>query len=173
MNKSFLLYTLVFVFVTVFLFKGLFYDPKKIQSPLIGKNFPNFTLYDLYSDDLLDNSDFLKTKTIVNVWASWCLECDREHSYLIELSKNEDIDLIGINYKDEPNEAKNWLSMRGNPYRIIIKDSLGDLALDLGVYGVPETYIIDENQIIRYKHIGPINGYVIENEIMPLINAVK
>ncbi len=171
--KSILLYTLVFVIVTIFLFKGLFYDPKKIQSPLIGENFPNFTLYDLYSDDLLDNSDFLKTKTIVNVWASWCLECDREHSYLIELSKNEDIDLIGINYKDEPNEAKNWFSMRGNPYRIIIKDSLGDLALDLGVYGVPETYIIDENQIIRYKHIGPINGYVIENEIMPLINAVK
>ena len=173
MNKSILLYTLVFVFVTIFLFKGLFYDPKKIQSPLIGKNFPNFTLYDLYSDDLIDNSDFLKTKTIVNVWASWCLECDREHSYLIELSKNEDIDLIGINYKDEPDEAQNGLSMRGNPYRIIVKDSLGDLALDLGVYGVPETYVIDENQIIRYKHIGPINGYVIENEIMPLINAVK
>ena len=92
---------------------------------------------------------------------------------MIELSKNEDIDLIGINYKDEPDEAKNWLSMRGNPYRIIVKDSLGDLALDLGVYGVPETYVIDENQIIRYKHIGPINGYVVENEIMPLINAVK
>ena len=93
--------------------------------------------------------------------------------FYLFLQLYEDIDLIGINYKDEPNEAKNWLSMRGNPYRIIIKDSLGDLALDLGVYGVPETYVIDENQIIRYKHIGPINGYVVENEIMPLINAVK
>tara|TARA_B100000035_G_scaffold313992_1_gene329044 strand:+ start:965 stop:1480 length:516 start_codon:yes stop_codon:yes gene_type:complete len=169
MNKSFILYALIFIFVSVFLFKGLYYDPKKIQSPLIGKNFPLFELPDLYSNTLLSNSSFLDKKTIVNVWASWCLECEREHSYLIQLSKNKDIDLVGINYKDESNDAVGWLSMRGNPYRIIIKDSMGDLALDLGVYGVPETYILDENQIIQFKHIGPIDTQIIQEKMLPLL----
>ena len=163
MNKSFILYSIIFIFVSVFLFKGLYYDPKKIQSPLIGKNFPQFELPDLFSNTSLSNSSFLDKKTIVNVWASWCLECEREHSYLIQLSKNKNIDLVGINYKDEPNDAVGWLSMRGNPYRIIIKDS-SDLALDLGVYGVPETYILDEYQIIQFKHIGPIDTQIIQEK---------
>ena len=170
MNKSFILYATIFIFISIFLFKGLYYDPKKIQSPLLGKSFPQFKLPDLYSNTLLSNSSFLDKKTIVNVWASWCLECEREHSYLIQLSKNEDIDLVGINYKDDTKDAVGWLSMRGNPYRVIIKDSLGDLALDLGVYGVPETYILDENQIIQFKHIGPIDAQVIQEKMLPLLS---
>ena len=170
MNKSFILYSIIFIFVSVFLFKGLYYDPKKIQSPLIGKKFPQFELPDLFSNTSLSNSSFLDKKTIVNVWASWCLECEREHSYLIQLSKNKDIDMIGINYKDESSEAMGWLSMRGNPYRIIIKDSIGDLSLDLGVYGVPETYILDKNQVIQYKHIGPINNQIIQEEMLPILS---
>ena len=150
MNKITIFFALIFISVSIFLYKGLHYDPKKIESPLIGKTFPEFKLTDLYTKDTLTNSNFLEKKTIVNVWASWCLECEREHSYLIQLSKNKDIDMIGINYKDESSEAMGWLSMRGNPYRIIIKDSIGDLSLDLGVYGVPETYILDKNQVIQY-----------------------
>ena len=168
MNKSFFLYTAVFIIISLFLFEGLYYDPKKIQSPLIGKTFPNFKLPDLYTNNTLTNNSFLNKKTIVNVWASWCLECEREHSHLIELSKKKNIDLVGINYKDESADAKGWLSMRGNPYRVIIQDARGDLALDLGVYGVPETYIIDENQVILFKHIGPINNQIIENEMTPV-----
>tara|TARA_B000000557_G_C20696543_1_gene409708 strand:+ start:286 stop:801 length:516 start_codon:yes stop_codon:yes gene_type:complete len=168
MNKSFFLYSAVFVIISMFLFEGLYYDPKKIQSPLIGKTFPDFKLPDLYTKNILTNDSFLNKKTVVNVWASWCLECEREHSYLIELSKKKNIDLVGINYKDESMDAKGWLSMRGNPYRVIIQDALGDLSLDLGVYGVPETYIIDENQVILFKHIGPINNQVIENEMVPV-----
>jgi cytochrome c biogenesis protein CcmG/thiol:disulfide interchange protein DsbE len=103
------------------------------------------------------------------VWASWCLECEREHSYLIALSNNKNFDLVGINYKDNADDAKGWLNMRGNPYRIIIADFTGDLSLDLGVYGVPETYIIDKNQVILYKHIGPINNKIIQQEMMPLL----
>ena len=152
-----------------FFFEGLYYDPKKIQSPLIGKTFPDFKLPDLYTNNILTNDSFLNKKTVVNVWASWCLECEREHSHLIKLSKQKNIDLVGINYKDESMDAKGWLSMRGNPYRIIIQDALGDLALDLGVYGVPETYIIDENQVILFKHIGPINNQVIENKMIPVL----
>ncbi len=168
MNKSFFLYSAIFIIISIFLFEGLYYDPKKIQSPLIGKTFPDFRLPDLYTNNTLTNDSFLNKKTVVNVWASWCLECEREHSHLIELSKKRNIDIVGINYKDESSDAKGWLSMRGNPYRVIIKDTLGDLALDLGVYGVPETYIIDENQLILFKHIGPINNQVIENEMMPV-----
>ena len=170
MNKITVFFTLIFVTVSIFLYKGLHYVPKKIESPLIGKPFPKFQLTDLYTKTTLTNSIFLEKKTIVNVWASWCLECEREHSYLIHLSKNKDIDMIGINYKDESSEAMGWLSMRGNPYRIIIKDSIGDLSLDLGVYGVPETYILDKNQVIQYKHIGPINNQIIQEEMLPILS---
>ena len=88
---------------------------------------------------------------------------------MIALSNNKNFDLVGINYKDNADDAKGWLNMRGNPYRIIIADFSGDLSLDLGVYGVPETYIIDENQVILYKHIGPINNKIIQQEMMPLL----
>ena len=88
---------------------------------------------------------------------------------MIRLSRYEGFDLVGINYKDQKDDAIWWLGMRGNPYRIIIADQSGDLALDLGVYGVPETYIIDENQTILFKHIGPINNTIIENDMMPLL----
>ena len=169
MTRSLLIYSSIFILVSFFLFKGLYYDPKKIQSPLIGKTFPNFELYDLDNNILINNNNFLSKKTIINVWASWCLECEREHSYLINLSKNKEIDLIGINYKDNPADALAWLSIRGNPYRMIIKDQQGNLSLDLGVYGVPETYILDKNQVILYKHIGPINNQIIQKEMMPLL----
>ncbi len=169
MNKNTIILTVIFGLMCLFLFKGLYNDPKKIQSPLIGKQFPQFKLNDLYLEVPLDNTSFINKKTIVNVWASWCLECEREHSHLIKLSRNEDFDLVGINYKDLKDDAIGWLGMRGNPYRIIIADQSGDLALDLGVYGVPETYIIDENQTILFKHIGPINNTIIENDMMPLL----
>ncbi len=169
MNKSSILFIVIFISVSLFLLKGLYNDPKKIDSPLIGKKFPSFQLEDLYINASHTTKSFLDKKTIVNVWASWCLECEREHSHLINLSKNREYDLIGINYKDEIDDAKGWLNMRGNPYRIIIRDYTGDLSLDLGVYGVPETYILDENHIILYKHIGAINSDIIKNEMMPIL----
>ena len=170
MNKSSIFFIVIFLFISFFLLKGLYNDPKKIESPLIGKEFPQFELNDLYLNITHSNDSFLDKKTIINVWASWCLECEREHSHLINLSKNKKYDLIGINYKDEINDAKGWLNMRGNPYRVIIRDSTGDLSLNLGVYGVPETYIIDKNQIILYKHIGAINSDIIKDEMLPILN---
>ena len=169
MNKNTFILTVIVGLMCLFLFKGLYNYPKKIQSPLIGKQFPQFKLNDLYLEIPLDNTSFINKKTIVNVWASWCLECEREHSHLIRLSRYEGFDLVGINYKDQKDDAIGWLGMRGNPYRIIIADQSGDLALDLCVYGVPETYIIDENQTILFKHIGPINNTIIENDMMPLL----
>ena len=169
MNKSTVFAIIIFGFTFFFLYQGLYNDPKKVESPLIGKEFPKFKLNDLFLDKTHDNNSFQSKKTIINVWASWCLECEREHSYLISLSNNKDFDLVGINYKDNASDAKGWLNMRGNPYRIIIADYSGDLSLDLGVYGVPETYIIDRDQVILYKHIGPINNQIIQQEIMPLL----
>lgn len=157
------------MFVGLFLYQGLYHDPKIIKSPMIGKPFPDFSHKDLFSEAIYTNQNFSKKTTIVNIWASWCLECDREHSILIKMSQNKNFDLIGINYKDNSEDAKNWLGMRGNPYRIIIADINGDLAMNLGVYGVPETYIVNANKEIIYKHIGPLNQYVVENEIMPLL----
>ena len=170
MNKSSIFFTAIFIFLSLFLLKGLYNDPKKIESPLIGKEFPRFKLNDLYLNIAHSNDSFLDKKTIINVWASWCLECEREHRHLIDLSKNKQYDLVGINYKDEIKDAKGWLNMRGNPYRIIIRDYSGDLSLNLGVYGVPETYIIDENHIILYKHIGAINSDIINDEMIPILN---
>tara|TARA_B100001057_G_scaffold306834_1_gene306937 strand:- start:3286 stop:3804 length:519 start_codon:yes stop_codon:yes gene_type:complete len=170
MNKSSIFFLLVFIFLAFFLLKGLYNDPKKIESPLIGKEFPGFELDDLYLNTTHSNDSFLDKKTIINVWASWCLECEREHQHLIDLSKNKEYDLVGINYKDEIKDAKGWLNMRGNPYRIIIRDYSGDLSLNLGVYGVPETYIIDKNHIILYKHIGAINSDIIKDEMIPILN---
>ena len=170
MNKSSIFFTLIFIILSLFLLKGLYNDPKKVESPLIGKKFPRFELKDLYQNITHSNDSFLDKKTIINVWASWCLECEREHSYLIDLSKNKEYDLVGINYKDEIKDAKGWLDMRGNPYRIIIRDYTGDLSLNLGVYGVPETYIIDKNHIILYKHIGAINSDIIKDEMIPILS---
>ena len=115
MNKNTVILTVIVGLMCLFLFKGLYNDPKKIQSPLIGKQFPQFKLNDLYLEIPLDNTSFINKKTIVNVWASWCLECEREHSHLIKLSRNEDFDLVGINYKDLKDDAIGWLGMRGNP----------------------------------------------------------
>ena len=170
MNKSSIFLAVIFIFLSFFLLKGLYNDPKKIESPLIGKEFPRFKLNDLYLNIAHSNDSFLDKKTIINVWASWCLECEREHRHLIDLSKNKQYDLVGINYKDEIKDAKGWLNMRGNPYRIIIRDYNGDLSLNLGVYGVPETYIIDKNHIILYKHIGAINSDIIKDEMLPILN---
>ena len=169
MSKSTVFAIAAFIFMSFFLYQGLYNDPKKVESPLIGKEFPKFKLNDLFVNTTHDNNSFQDKKTIINVWASWCLECEREHSHLIALSNNKNFDLVGINYKDNADDAKGWLNMRGNPYRIIIADFTGDLSLDLGVYGVPETYIIDKNQVILYKHIGPINNKIIQQEMMPLL----
>ncbi len=169
MNKSTIFSLIIVITIGSFLYQGMYYDPKIIKSPMIGKTFPIFSLKDLFSDNIYTNQTSFDRITIVNIWASWCLECDREHSYLIELSKNNDFDLIGINYKDEPSDAMNWLSMRGNPYKIIISDLNGDLSMNLGVYGVPETYIVNENQTIIYKHIGPLTKTIIKNEMEPLL----
>lgn len=132
-------------------------DPTKLESVLVGKTVPEFRLEDLAQPGkLYDQTIFVGEPLLINVWATWCPTCYAEHQYLNELSK-EGVKIIGLNYKDDRNKAVQWLTELGNPYLISLFDGDGMLGLDLGVYGAPETYLVDANGVIRYRHVGDVN----------------
>ncbi len=147
---------------------------REIPSPLIGKTVPEFELPLLLKPEQTFSSEQLKGQvSLVNVWASWCVSCRYEHDLLVRMSRNIDISIIGINYKDERMDALKWLRDMGNPYVASIFDHDGRVAIDWGVYGTPETFIVDQQGIIRYKHTGPITAEKLRNEIMPLVNKLR
>jgi cytochrome c biogenesis protein CcmG/thiol:disulfide interchange protein DsbE len=173
MNRYFLPLALFFVLV-LFLAIGLRIDPSIVPSPLIDKPLPAFNLPKLKTpDDNIKSSDFQGNVVMLNVWASWCVSCRVEHPLLVELSKNNEMLIYGINYKDTRTDAMQWLQHFGDPYRASAFDELGLTGIDLGVYGVPETYIMDRSGIIRYKHIGPVTREALDNTILPLIEKLK
>lgn len=143
------------------------YDPSNIPSALIGKPIPAFSLSSL--DDAQSNltAADIKGPALVNVWATWCIACRVEHAYLNELAKRG-VAIYGLNYKDERDEANLWLSRLGNPYRFNLFDSEGKLGLNMGVYGAPETYVIDAEGIIRYRHVGVLDEKVWQTKILAL-----
>ncbi len=153
---------------------GLTRDPKLVPSPLIGKPVAEFALATLADEDRhLRRGDLLGKPYLLNVWASWCVACRDEHPLLLELASKQLIDVIGLNYKDERPAAQDWLNARGNPYRLNLFDPNGKLGLDLGVYGVPETFVIDAAGIIRHKHIGPLDAQILNDELLPVIRALQ
>lgn len=165
---------LIFLGMVTFLYLGLGIDTKRLPSPLIGKPYPVLELTDLATGKALSSQASLKGQpTLVNVWASWCLTCLAEHQELLEISQQNNIRLVGINYKDNKKDAKRFLILNGNPFEQIIFDPLGKLGLDLGVYATPETFIIDKKGIVRYKHIGEITTALIKQTINPLIEKIK
>lgn len=165
---------ILFLSIAVILWKGLSLHPTEIPSPLINKPTPNFELTTLYyPQKLTTQRDFLGRVTLLNVWASWCYACAEEHSLLLELAKKEYLTLYGLNYKDDPVAAKNWLEEKGNPFQTIAVDPNGNIAIDWGVYGTPESFIIDKKGFIRYKHIGPITQEVWEQKLEPLIEILR
>ena len=121
----------------------------------------------------LTSNDLKGDVVMLNVWASWCLACRQEHPLLMQLANSGKINIIGLNYKDTREDAMRWLEQYGDPYLVSAFDQQGRVGIDYGVYGVPETYIIDKNGIIRYKHIGPINADVLKSTILPLINNLN
>ena len=164
----------LFILVVALFGVGLTRDPKLVPSPLIGKPAPDFRLDLLATPARALGIDDLRGQVfLLNVWASWCVACGTEHPLLVELAKSGTVDIIGLNYKDERSDALEWLSQRGDPYRLSLHDPAGDFGLDLGVYGVPETFVIDAEGIIRYKHIGPISPDVLERELLPLVAQLK
>lgn len=177
-NRNMIKYLIPIVFfalVGVLLVYGLYeLDPKEIQSPLIGKPLAAFRLADVADPQQSVSSDDLKGRVyLLNVWASWCVACRQEHPLLMEMSRQKIVPLIGLNYKDERANALEFLSGVGNPYELSLSDLNGRVGIDLGVYGVPETFVIDKQGIIRHKHIGPISPKDLQETLLPLIKELS
>ena len=174
MQKKTLVPFAVFILIVGFLAIGLNRDPGIVPSPLIGKPAPAFSAPTLLGAQPELTSEELKGKVwIFNVWASWCVACRDEHPLLIGLQRDKVASIVGLNYKDKEEDAKSWLEKFANPYQVIALDPAGDIAIDFGVYGVPETFIIDKEGIIRYKHVGPISQTDVTETIKPLITELQ
>jgi cytochrome c biogenesis protein CcmG, thiol:disulfide interchange protein DsbE len=164
----------IFALLIAFLYRGLSLDPKLVPSPLVGKPMPTFSLTRLENPAVtISDADFRGKVTLLNVWATWCVSCRREHETLVQLAKTGQVDIYGLNYKDNREEANRWLKRLGNPYVANAFDSDGRVGIDWGVYGAPETFIIDREGIIRHKHIGPLTIEIINDEILPLVAKLK
>ncbi len=164
----------IFLVVAGFLFKGLFLNPREVPSPLIGKPAPLFSLPKLSQPkELFSPQDMLGKVWMLNAWASWCPACKDEHPLLVELSKIGFVPMVGLNYKDTNQEAQQWLDEAGNPYLLNAVDANGRVGIDYGVYGVPETYIIDKKGIIAYKQIGPVTIEALRDKMIPLIKQLQ
>lgn len=165
---------LIFAVLAIFLALGLTLNPREIPSPLIDKPAPAFTLPVLSApEQKLTERDFRGQVWLLNVWASWCVSCRSEHPVLNEMAKLNAAPIVGLNYKDEPEAARQWLARLGNPYRVSIMDIEGRTGIDYGVYGVPETFVIDKQGIIRYKHTGPVTPEDVQKVLVPMINQLK
>lgn len=171
---KYLLPVILFFVLCGFLFIGLYKDPSEVPSPLIGKSVPEFSLPKLYDNSAqFSNKDFLGKVSVLNVWATWCFACKQEHPALLELAKRNLAPIYGLNYKDDADKAKLYLRDFGNPFVANAFDEAGRVAIDWGVYGAPETFLIDKKGIIRYKHIGPLTLNDLDNKIQPLILQLK
>ena len=160
--------------MAVFLALGLNLKPNEIPSPFINKPAPVFSAQKLNaSEEKLTPADLKGQVWLFNVWASWCVSCRAEHPILNQLAKQNAVVIVGLNYKDEPSDAKSWLETLGNPYNVSIMDQDGRIGIDYGVYGVPETFVIDKKGLIRYKHTGPVTDDDVQKIFLPLIAKLQ
>ena len=164
----------VFAGIGVLLYAGLFRDPTLVPSPLVGKPVPRFALGPVQGRELgLSSQDLRGEVSLVNVFASWCVACRDEHPLLLALQREDVLPIHGLNYKDAPDDAAAWLDALGDPYNRIGADLDGRVGIDWGVYGVPETFVVDRNGHIAYKHIGPVTPRVLDEIILPLVRALR
>ena len=163
---------ILFIVLAVFLVRGLSLDPKELPSALIDKPFPEFSLPALGSAQTLDKATVSGQVALFNVWATWCVSCRVEHPYLTELAR-QGVAIYGINYKDEDAAAMGWLDELGDPYIASIADRDGTLGLDLGVYGAPETYLVDAQGVVRYRHVGVVNERVWSATLQPIYEQLQ
>lgn len=193
-SLRFLIPLALFLALAAFLAKGLMLDPREVPSPLIGKPAPAFTLSVLGQPEKKFSSADMKGKVwLLNVWSTWCVSCRQEHPLLVDIAKSIGVPIVGLNYKeirgdseldgkklapevevklaDERSAA--WLAQRGNPYATVAMDLDGRVGIDYGVYGVPETYLIDKAGIIRYKQIGPVTAEALQKSILPKIQELQ
>ena len=164
----------VFVLLVLLLGVGLSLNPREVPSPLIGKPAPQFQLPQLHDPGKSFSPGELRGKIwVLNVWASWCAGCREEHPVLADFAKSGLAPVFGLNYKDRRDDAIAWLKRYGDPYQVSLVDTDGRVGIDYGVYGVPETYVIDKQGVIRYKRIGPVNREVLEAKILPLVRKLQ
>ena len=161
-----------FIGLLVLLGVGLTLNPRQVPSPLIGKSAPPFELPRLDQPaKTFTQKEMLGDVWVLNVWASWCPPCLAEHPVVTELAKS--VPVVGLNYKDAREDALPWLARNGNPYQLSVYDAKGRIAIDYGVYGVPETYVIDRKGVIRYKHIGPLTREDAQKKVVPLVKELR
>lgn len=159
----------IFGILCVFLAVGLTKDPRKVPSPFIDKPAPAFTLAKLHEPEATFSPEQMKGKVwMLNIWASWCVSCRVEHPVLNDMSRKGIVPIVGLNYKDQRADATKWLQQHGDPYLLSAWDIDGKVGIDYGVYGAPETFVIDKQGVIRYKHIGPISPQDVEKILLPL-----
>jgi cytochrome c biogenesis protein CcmG/thiol:disulfide interchange protein DsbE len=164
----------LFAIVAVFLMIGLSRDPREIPSPLIGKPAPEFRLPMLEQPEQSWSPSELRGQVwLLNVWASWCVPCLVEHPVLVQMARDRSLPIVGLNYKDERGAATTWLGKHGNPYRQVVADRNGAAAFDYGVYGVPESFLIDKAGTIRFKHVGPLTPEVVNGKLLPLVKELS
>jgi len=164
----------IFIIMAVFLAVGLNLNPRDIPSPLIDKPAPAFSAPKLGApSETLSQTDMQGKVWLFNVWASWCVSCRAEHPIMNQLAQQKAAVIVGLNYKDEPDAAKGWLAQLGNPYDVSIMDQDGRIGIDWGVYGVPETFVIDKKGVIRYKHTGPVTSQDVQTIFLPLIAKLQ
>ena len=172
--KRFLLPLAIFVVMVGFLAVGLTLNPRKVPSPLVGKSAPDFSLPQLHDQEKVFSPNELMGKVwLLNFWASWCGGCKDEHPVLMQLAQSGEVPIYGMDYKDRREEALTWLRRWGNPYPVIAVDESGRVGINYGVYGVPETYVIDKAGVIRYKQIGPLDEDTVKGKILPLVRELQ
>jgi cytochrome c biogenesis protein CcmG/thiol:disulfide interchange protein DsbE len=164
-----------FVSMLGLLLFGLFRDPNLLPSALVNRPLPEFSRPDLFDETAVITSDMLKGGVfLVNVWATWCPPCHVEHPYLVEISEREpDITFVGVNYKDDPKLAREFLDERGNPFKHSLVDADGHLGIDLGIAGAPETFLVDATGTIRYRHVGVIDNKIWDEVFEPILEQIK
>lgn len=163
----------MFVLLAVFLWRGLYLEPQKLPSTQIGHALPAFNLPLLGNNGQVLTPDMMQGQfALVNVWASWCAACIDEQVFLLNLAK-QNVPIYGINYKDNSANAEQWLREWGNPYRMVGEDKHGETAIDLGVYGAPETFLVDAQGIIQYRHAGILDEASWQKEFLPRIEALR
>ena len=162
-----------FISLIVLLFSFLDKDEDQLRSVLLDKNFPDFSLPKLESQETVTGQDFSELPSLLNVWATWCIACRVEHPFLMQLKEESVVKIYGLNYKDQREKAIKLLDQIGNPYEFSIFDQKGKLALDLGVYGAPETFLVDEKGVIKVRHVGALTEEVWEKKFKVILDEFK
>ncbi len=171
---KYLLPLFIFTGLVILFVFGLKNDPRVVPSPFIDKPLPSISLPVLGQPDNIKPIDALKGRVfLVNIWATWCPPCREEHPILVNLAREQNISFVGLNLKDDEASALKWLTDLGNPYELNLADKEGLAVIDLGVYGAPETFIVDKHGIIKYKHIGPLTDQVVNEIVLPLVSELN